>query len=186
MKYVGLKLGAIKDCVFDINPAIEMSQATTDFNFHFNVAYNNFVLSDPEEFHLRFYIHDILANLVLIYDELNNHSAFLVTEMITQIIEESSMILLMAFKNRLKKEDKANIKQCWLELEFYDNITRKFQSEKARKIINDGFTGMKGLYFNEGESTSGEIFTASEINQKKKLIRNNRFKYQHNFAVLLT
>lgn len=186
LKYIGIKLTAIKACVFEINPPTEVQQATTDFNFHFNLAYTNYALSEPEDPQLRFYILDILSNLVLTYDELNNHSPFMVVEMVTQIVEETSMILLMAFKNRLRREEKADIKQCWVELEFYDMITKKYQSEKARKIIVDGFTGMKNLFFNQGEGTTNEIFTESELAQKRKLIRHNKFKHQQNFAVLTT
>ena len=127
---------------------------------------------------------DILSNFVLTYDELNTYCQPMINELLGQLVEETCLVLWTAFKNRLKKEEKNDVKQCWIELEFYDTVIKKYESEKAKKVVSDCFTAMKALHHGDGKQT-GEIFNEKELASKKKLIRNNKFKYQHNFDVLL-
>lgn len=74
-------------------------------------------------------------------------------------------------------------------MEFFQNMTTKFQTQYSIQNCNEIYLNLKriskGIKEVQTENLKEiEIFAEEELALKQKLIRNNKYKFQHNFQFL--
>ena len=153
----------------------------------FSESYKHLVLCEKEFPQIRYYIVDILLQLVISYEELMNYASFTQTELLKVVVEETSSVYFNAIRliaNYSKNIDE--YKQIWYEIEFFENVTSKFQSEKSQVHIKEAYKELvraKATIENIDPKIA-EMFTLSEMSNKKILIVKTKFQYQKQFEVL--
>jgi len=180
-QYVKEKLLMQKE-VIDENLLMKLDEKM-QFQKKYTQSYKQFIVTDDDGFHLRYYLTDLLTNLVLTYDEIKTYCPFMNMEVLQNIIEESlsyiGKIMPLILKNRIEKE----IKQLWLELEFFQNLTVRFHTEVAKKYFQQLNVMLRKYYFNR--ESQDEIFTEEEIRKKDRFFKVNKFKNERNFDILI-
>ncbi len=67
-------------------------------------------------------------------------------------------------------------------------MTSKFQTQFSIQNCNEIYLNLKriskGLKENNDSLKEVELFSENELQMKQKLIRNNKYKFQHNFQYL--
>ena len=183
-QYIREKLLIQKECI-DENLFLK-SEDKNAFQKKFGIAYKQFIMSDNEGFHLRYYVSDLLTNLIMVFDEIRTYCPFIDKDVLQNIIDETlnyiAKILPVVLKNKVEKE----VKQLWLEMEFFQNLTVRFHNETTRKLFHMIFMNLKKIYFGADKANEQQsIFNEEENRKKERFIRVNKFKNERNFDVLI-
>lgn len=153
----------------------------------FTESYKQLVLSDKDFPQIRYYVCDVLLQLVMAYDELINYAAFTQIDLLKIIVEETCSVyanaakLVVSFSKNIDE-----FKQLWYEIEFFENVTAKFQTERSQAHLKATYQGLLNskAAVEKIEPKDAEMFDAAEIANKKILIVKTKFKFQKQFEVL--
>jgi len=129
-----------------------------------------------------------MSQLVIAYDELLNYAYFTQLDLMKVYVEEVSSVFSNALRIVLDNSKSVDeLKQLWYEIEFFENATAKFKSEKSEAIF-------KGIYqeilkararIENIEVKDVDMWTAGEISEKKILIAKTKYKFQKQFECFL-
>jgi len=166
---------------------VDQKKGSYSLEAKFAETFKQFVLSEKEFPQIRVYVFDILMQLVTAFDELMNYAAFTKDELLRMIVQKSCKAFVDAVKivsGQSKNIDE--LKQLWCEIEFFQNVASKFQTEDCKihfKRIYQSIVQTKAaiekVYVNDVE-----MFTVGELVAKKRLILKTRFEFQKQFEVL--
>lgn len=185
--------------LFRTNFAKEIS-ALNVYNWH------TMEIKDFEDKEIRFYILDILNELVVISNEILDKSPIFLDELMKNLLIFITVVFLKPLRlmgslpiDKAKQVfsffslifDYLLFQKIWLEIEFFQNMTSKFQTQASIQNCQEIFLQLKrlGKGVKEKEApaeqiATSEIFSAAELPLKQKLIRNNKYKYHHLFQFL--
>lgn len=155
----------------------------------FTETYKQLILNEREFLQIRYYVFDIMTQLVIAYDELLNYAYFTQLDLLKVLVEEASSVYVNAVKivlGNVKSNDE--LKQLWYEIEFFENATAKFKSEKsdaAFKMIYQEILKVKAG-IEKIDIKNVDMWTAKEISEKKILIAKTKYKFQKQFECFLS
>jgi len=155
----------------------------------FTETYKQLILNEREFLQIRYYIFDIMSQLVMAYDELLNYALFTQIDLLKVLIEEVSSVLTNAMRIVLSHAKSIDeLKQLWYELEFFENATAKFKSEKSEAVFKAIYQEIlkTGAAIENIELKNVDMWTASEISEKKILIAKTKYKFQKQFECFLS
>jgi len=187
--YTETKKDAMKDVLQEslLSEFIDKRKGKFILESKFTEIFKQFVLLEKEFPQIRFYVFDILAQLVMAYDELVNYAAFAKDELLKLIVEKTCSVFANAVKIVLSQTKNIDeLKQLWYEIEFFQNVTLKFQTDKSEGVLKTVYQDIvkKKAEIEKIEPKDTEMFTAGEIATKKILIVKTKFKFQKQFEVL--
>jgi len=171
--YTTEKLHSIIECLKE-NLLVKPDQVS-EFQRKYATSYKQFISSEEDGFQLRYYVLDILTELVATYDEIKAYCPSIDQQIMNNIIEETLLFIGKNLAAILSSKTNKDIKQLWLEVEFFQNLTARFHGKQTQNIVQGIFSALKKV-------VGGEI--ASE-DEKKKIIRLNKFKNERNFDILI-
>jgi len=187
--YIDSKKDVVKEVLQEslLSEFIDKKKGKYIFESKFTETFKQFVLLEKEFPQIRFYVFDILAQLIISYDELLNYAAFAKDEILRIIVEKSCSVFGNAVKIVLGQSKNVDeLRQLWYEVEFFENVSSKFQTDKSKVHLKKAYQDIvqTKAALEKVDVKDVEMFTAGELATKKILIVKTKFKFQKQFEVL--
>lgn len=164
-----------------------LSPNLKSFEGRFLETYRKLTLENSLISEIRFYIFEILTLLVYAYEELLFQAKQYLPDILKLIIDEVASVLVTTSKKILENtKDVKEYQQFWHEVEFFLNVTTKYQSPRCIANLQNIYDDLKEERSNIENTPlyKTELFDEEDARKHKVLIITAKLKFYRQFEVL--